>query len=265
MLHNRHLTGMADAKLSATEAFHYYQSIALFNDKLSRPLQGSERDALWVAAGILGTISFGHIEAKSPEEAWPLKPPSSLDFNWLSLSEGKVEVWRITNVLETQFRQLALEHMNFPTTIPAGPGLEALPSELSVLCRFNASSTAENNPYYTVALSVAQALNLTCNYNTNMLFFRFSMTMGSEYKRLLVRKDPGALLLLAYWYAKACQHGHWWIVGRAALECQAICIFLEKYHRHDSNVQRLLQFPKLVLACLNRRDTVGDLASFSTA
>ncbi|MCJ1282197.1 hypothetical protein MMC26_001520 [Xylographa opegraphella] len=254
LLHDRHLATVSDTKLSTTESFHYYRSIALFNSKLTGPLQGSERDALWVAAAILGSVSFCHIEAQTPEEAWPLKPSSALDFNWLSLSEGKLQVWNITNVLETQFRQLALEHMNFSKTIPAGPGLEALPSGLIGLCGIDAASTADNNPYYAVALSVAQALNLTSDYNTNMKFFQFTMMMGLPYKHLLVRKDPCALLLLAYWYAKVCQHKHWWIVSRAALECQAICMFLERYHRHDSNILELLRFPKTSLACLASGD-----------
>ncbi|MCJ1316858.1 hypothetical protein MMC15_002179 [Xylographa vitiligo] len=264
LLHDRHLAPVANTKLSTTEAFHYYQSIALFNHKLSGPLQGSERDALWVAAAILGTISFCHIEAEIPEEAWPLKPPSSLDFNWLSLSEGKVQVWGITKVLETQFRQLALEFINFPTTIPAGGGLEALPPEFIVLCGFDLSSTANNNPYYAIAFLLAQALNLTSSYDTNMMFMMFTMKMPSQYKYLLVRKDPCALLLLAYWYAKVCQYKYWWIVGRAALECQAICIFLERYHGHDSNILKLLQFPKMVLACSAQGDAMDDLFSYSS-
>ncbi|MCJ1378637.1 hypothetical protein MMC17_001736 [Xylographa soralifera] len=262
LLHDRYLTRVPNTKLSAIEAYHYYQSIALFNSKLSGPLQDSERGPLWVAAAILGAVSFCHIEARNPEEAWPLKATSSLDLNWLSLSEGKLEIWRLTRILETQFRLLALEHMNFPATIPARPGLEALPPEFTLLYGFEAWSTAENNPYYAAALSVAQALNLTSDYTVNMSFTLFNMKMRPEYKCLLARKDPRALLLLAYWYARVCQFEHWWIVGRAALECQAICIFLERYHGNEANILRLLQFPKTITTCFSRGNAVDYLTPY---
>lgn len=79
LMHDRYLFTAPNTKLSTTEAFHWYQSVALFNGKLSGPIQPSERDALWAAAALLGIIAFRYIEAKTPEEAWPLKPPSSLD------------------------------------------------------------------------------------------------------------------------------------------------------------------------------------------
>ncbi|MCJ1413897.1 hypothetical protein MMC32_000222 [Xylographa parallela] len=264
LLHDRHLAAVAHTKLSTTEAFHYYQAIALFNSKLSGPLQGSEGDALWAASAILDAISFCHVEAKTPEEAWPLKPPSSLDLNWLSLSEGKLEVWRKTspNRPDGIFRLLAFEYMNFPATISSRPRLEVLPLDLILLCGLDASSTATNNPYHAAALSIARSLVLTCDYTVNLSFTMFIMQMPSEYKHLLTRKDPRALLLLAYWYAKVCQYEHWWIVGRAALECQAICIYLERHHGDDANILRLLEFPKTIAACFARGNAVDYLTPY---
>src|SRR6202022_3727073 len=87
LMHDRHLSAL-NTKLSPTEAFHWYQGTALFNSKLSGPIQPSERDALWAAAALLGTIAIYYVEANTPEEAWPLKSPSSLDLNWLRMSAG---------------------------------------------------------------------------------------------------------------------------------------------------------------------------------
>ncbi|MCJ1388762.1 hypothetical protein MMC18_001611 [Xylographa bjoerkii] len=263
-LHDRHLACIANTELSTTEAFHYYQSTALFNSKLSGPLRGFERDALWVAASILGTISFCHIEAKTPEEAWPLKPRSSLDLNWLSLIEGKMEVWRLTEPLrpDSIFRQFALEHKNFQETPPADPGLDALPPEFVMLYGFDTTSAANNNPYYAAASSIAQVLDLTCGYTISMSFMMFIMKMQLEYKHLLARKDPRALLLLAYWYAKICQYEHWWVLERAVLECQAICIFLERFYGNDTNMQKLLKFPRTIFPRCARGDEVDNLSPY---
>jgi hypothetical protein len=96
LMHDRHLSTEANTALSPTEAFHWYQGIALFSNKLAGPIHPSERDALWATSAFLGTTAFYYIEAKTPEEAWPLKPPSSLDLNWLRMSAGKEEIWKIT-------------------------------------------------------------------------------------------------------------------------------------------------------------------------
>jgi hypothetical protein len=93
--HDRHLSTEANTALSSIEAFHWHQGIALFSSKLAGAIHPSERDALWATSAFLGTIAFYNIEAKTPEEVWPLKPPSSLDLNWLRMSAGKEEIWKI--------------------------------------------------------------------------------------------------------------------------------------------------------------------------
>ena len=249
LMHDRYLSAAPNTKLSVTEAFHWYQSTALFNSKLSAPIDPSERDALWVTAVCLGVIVFFYIEAKTPEEAWPLKPPSSLDLNWLSLSEGKKEVWKLTRRAEGKsvFQTLIpFENTKPKTSSSTVPGVEALPSEFIDLCGFDAASTSDNNPYHAVATALAKSLNSDCKLTTILGFLSFITNMLPEYKQLLKQKDPCALLLLAYWYAKMCQYPHWWIFGRASLEGQAICIYLQRYHGNETGIQKLLQFPRMM-------------------
>jgi hypothetical protein len=59
----------------------------------------------------------------------------------------------------------------------------------------------------------------------------------------LEAKDHRALLLLAYWFAKVCNTSVWWLDRRATLECQAICLYLERYST-DVVVHDLLEFPR---------------------
>ena len=245
LMHDRYLSTTPNTRLSNTEVFHRYQAIALFNSKLSGPVQPTERDALWATAVLLGMIVFSYTEAKAPEEIWPLKPPSALDINWLRMSDGWKEIWKITQPLraDSVFRALVLEQKFLPASSTVS-WLGALPSEFVKLYGLDATSTTDNNPYHAAASALAQTLNIDCDYSTIMNFLFFISRMRPDYKRLLERKDPRALLLLAYWYAKVCQYQHWWIWRRAALEGQAICIYLERYHQHETNIQKVLQFPK---------------------
>jgi hypothetical protein len=187
LMHDRHLSPAPNTKLSTTEAFHWYQGIALLNSKLSGPIQPSERDVLWATAALLSTIAFFYVEAMTPEEAWPLKLPSFLDLNRLRMSDGKKEIWKITQPLRSDsvFQALALEYTNFLPTPSTGPGLEALPSEFIKLYGLDAKSTSDNSPYHAAASALARSLNIDYNYSTILNFLSFINHMRPDYKRLL--------------------------------------------------------------------------------
>jgi hypothetical protein len=249
LMHDRSLSSSPNTKQSAAEAFYWYQATVSFNSRLSKPIQPSERDALWATAALLGTIAFFNIEARTPEEAWPLKPPSPLDLDWLRMSDGKKEIWKITDPLraDSVFRLMGPEHhKDFLPTYPTMLELDALPSELVRLCGLDATSTTDNNPYYAAASVLASLMNIECNRCTIPKFLSFISYTHPDYKRLLERKDPRALLLLAYWYAKVSQYQQWWIWRRVVLEGQATCIYLEKHHGSEANIQKLLQFPRMM-------------------
>jgi hypothetical protein len=63
--------------------------------------------------------------------------------------------------------------------------------------------------------------------------------MQPHFKGLLERKDPRALLLLAYWYAKV-SGSLWWMTRLAKLECQATCLYLERHYARETAIQELL-------------------------
>lgn len=218
------------------------------NCKIKRTIQHSERDAIWAATTIFGLIAFYHVDAETPEEAWPLRPDSPLDLNWLWMSDGKQEVWKLSQPLrpDSVWQDSARNYLHFLEAPPMVHLWEALPPILIGLCGLEDTSTVHTNSYYGTASSLAQSLNLDNVLPVSMNFIAFTMNMTLDYKRLLKRKDPCALLLLPYWYAKVCQYPHWWIYGRAAMELPAICMYLERYHRHNTNLQELLIWPKMI-------------------
>lgn len=173
-----------------------------------------------------------------------------MDLNWLKINDGKKSTWNIAQPMrdDSVWQPLISYNVNMQLlpSISATSRLEALPFEIIELCALSAKSNTTNNPYYDAASTLAQSLNSDCMISTFLNFLFFTGDMPPDYARLLERKDPRALLLLAYWYAKVCQYQIWWIRRRVTIECQAICIYLERHCPHESNIQRLLQYPKMM-------------------
>ena len=243
LMHDRYLSGTSDTEL---EDFHWYQSSALFNNKLSEgPIHRSDRAAVWATAALLGCISFHHNQAKTAADAWPLSPPSPTDLNWLRMSEGKKEIWKIAESLkyDSVFWPLSPD-CTFPDISFTGSERDVLPPGFIMLYNLGSTSTAENNPYHAPASALAQVLDLECNYATILKFMTFVGRMCPGFKQLMEHKDARALLLMAYWYAKVCRSQHWLLWRRTMLECQAICIYLERYYSGNTSIQELLQFPR---------------------
>lgn len=203
-------------------------------------------------SGFLGLIAVYYIEADTAEQAWPLKPSSSLDFNWLKMSQGKKEIWKITQPFRSKsvFQPLVMGNMSFIPERSTLLGQEVLPPNLTKLCDLDAFSTVDNNPYYAVASGLAQVFKFDDKLLTIMNFLQSINSMRQDYKRLLEPKDARALLLLAYWYAKVCQTQHWWLWHRAAPEGQAICIYLGKIIETKPIYRTFFNFQASIVATL---------------
>lgn len=249
-IHDRYLSPTADPHYSPTEIYHWSKAASLFNQKLSAPVRLEDRDALWATAVLFGSTAFSWVEASTPEEVWPLKPSDPSDLEWLRMSEGKMSVWKLTDPLrpDSVFHVLASEnkkdHSFAHTSKAVVTGLEGFPAGFIQLYGLDESSTEENNPYHAAVHALAPLLHIQCNQSTIAIFLMVIPYMGPRFKNLLGMKDPRALLLLAYWYAKVCD-SVWWISRRALLECQAICLYLQRYYADEVTIQELLEFPRM--------------------
>lgn len=248
LMHDRSLSAAPDSNLSPAEVSQWNRSIALFNNKLSGPVQPRERDALWATTILLGTIAFHPVDARSPEKSWPLKPPSSMDLNWLSMIDGKESVgriaqpWRDDSIFQAMF--LANLKLHAPPDLSTVPELHSLPPELVQICEIDERFNGDINPYYCATSTLAQSMNSDSVETAVLGFLIFVSHMPQDYKHLLEQKDPRALLLFAYWYARICPFPLWWIQLRATIECQAICMYLEKHHPQEPKIQGLLRYPR---------------------
>ncbi len=234
-MHKRHITAPNpwSTQPSAKETFHWYHGTGLFSAILRSPIPDAQRDPLWSAAAILGCLTIASIPATRAEEAWPLKPPSQEDLDWLRMSDGKKEVWRIVDPLrEDSVWKEALDYSAHTDPAPYShpvPELDLLYPWLVKIYDFDPNSSVnKEDPYHTAASILTRLLELDCNHSTIMYFLSFIGHMEPAFKELLHRKDPKAMLLLSWWYGKMCQYNVWWQSRRMVLEGQAICLFLER-------------------------------------
>jgi len=232
-MHENHLSPSSPPSHSNAIAFHWSRGASLLNRTLSTTIPPSSRDALWLCAGFLGALAFSSIEATTPEEAWPLKPSSPTDLEWLKLSEGKKEIWKIADPM----RPDSLFHSMTPHFIPL------------------ASSAFSISDLQCLPLTfLAQTATLNCTPKTIGTFLSFFGRMHPDFKQLLLQKDPCALVLLAHWFAKMCKLEQWWIHRRAHLECEAICRYLTRHHGDDDDVLAAMRYPEMIYKLIHPRE-----------
>lgn len=236
-------TGL-DPKRSLAEAFHWSRGAALLNQKISYPIKPQDRDALWASAAMLGIANITSLEASTPAEAWPLKLTDSSDLTWLYIAQGKMALWEATNPLrpDSIFHTMGEEY-NAIMTEPSLLATEQMPSAFVSLCRLDEPLARENNPYYSAVSILSQLLPIKCSQATMKSYLQFLNNMKAPFKRLLRQKDPRSLLIMAYWYG-CMQQSLWWVERRARLECQAICLYLERCYGDECDIQKMLVLPR---------------------
>ena len=255
LMHDRYLYDPIETKPSTAESFHTYHAAALFSKQLADPIEEGVKDALWGCAALMGAASFASIEGACPYDAWPLKPPDITDLDWLKISDGKKEVWRLVDPLrETSAFKPAVEieqnkKEQGPPRLPLhDPLLDKLYPFVTKISDVDSppQSSSPPDPYRTPASIIEKLLPIECNHSTVMWFLSFLGHMDPRFRELLHQKDPKALLLLAWWYGKMCQYNVWWQSARMLLEGQAICLYLERQHPDKEDIMRLLSYPKMM-------------------
>lgn len=237
-------------------AFHWYQASVMHSQTLlTTDHTSSEKDAIWTAATLLLSAAFGYLESHNPASHWPNKATESGDLHWLRLSIGKKAVWDLTNPLreDSTFERLSEDVGFWNPPLPANPILPGtFPPAFLSLFELNDLSTIDNNLFYGPASMLAQLLPEKCDHAYVIRFLTFPTDLNEPFCNLLVAKEPRALLLLCWWWTKVCVYESWWLSRRATVECQAICIYLERNYGNDPRIMELLEFPRAVLGLLEQ-------------
>ncbi|VUC29170.1 unnamed protein product [Clonostachys rosea] len=238
--YDRHLDGLPGGRRSVEECYHRSRSTALFNRRLREPIQMEDKDPIWGTAVALALLSFATPDVCVPEESWPMKASGSSDLEWLRMSNGKMSLWRITDPLRPNslFHVMAPAFAQMNSPLPE-IGIYGISSPLASVCNLDCSSNEKNNPYFKVAHAVSQILDLPDSQVTTGEIGVFPRSIHESFKYLLEERDPIAVLLLYLWYRKA-SRSMWWIELRARVECPAICLYLQTYHKENHAVHEFL-------------------------
>jgi hypothetical protein len=250
MIHDRaHLPA---SRQSTSEVYHWYEGTSQFNKMLSGPLTSSERDAIWITAVLLGCSTLAQIESDTPEQAWPLKEPSLTDLDWIKMSWGKKEAWRIADVYRPDSCLHELRFGHYPNEFLLKPTdqevFQNLPPELVDFCDLHPDSTPEANPCHTPGAIIARLVSVEHNRDNMLKFLTFLGHMPLDFRALLEAKDPRALVIMLWYHSMWLCSDQWWIKRRCVLESQALIIYLERYHSYIPHLQKMLGYPKAAWA-----------------
>lgn len=252
--HDRYLTiqEAGSSQRTSAEIYHLARAASLFNQKLCGPIAYSDKDALWATAALLGIVALSSIEASSPYEAWPLTPYADNDLDWLRMSECKTVIFELTDPTreDSIFHVMSVEYDMVHYRSDEKLNLSSFPSHFVELFDLDENSTSMNNAYYLAIVSLERIMKIECNRSALLSFFGFLTTMSAQFKILLKARDPRALILLAHWYLKI-QKLVWWVERRATLECQAICIYLERHNGENALIKGILRGLKRECGLIN--------------
>ncbi|PWY75990.1 hypothetical protein BO94DRAFT_499303 [Aspergillus sclerotioniger CBS 115572] len=247
LMHDRHALDGSRPSMNLAESDHWDRALTGFNRKMSLGFPPKETGAVLTTAAILWFLVFCHVEARTPEDAWPLRCTAAVGPAWLQINGGKEEIWRVMPSSSSDPVADALAPYQLSKLFPGEPEALDLSKVPMAFTRLFGLSTAspgvDCSPYREVAVDVAQALYMDRPVFTNILsFVNCLRTMTPRFKRLLLERDPRALLLLGCWYWKARQLGVWWMNRRAWLEGDAICLYLERHFSDIDDIHTILSF-----------------------
>lgn len=238
--YDRYMHGTIHSGRTLEECFHWHRGTALLSERLQKPIKPQDKDAIWGTSAALAIMTVSSPDARSPDQAWPLRRQCSADFEWLGMINGKMSLWSVFDPLrpDSIFRTLTTTYAQMSSPLPER-GTNGIPAALASLGKLHHDSTPESNPYFLATHAVSQLLLIPDHEVSLGQIPVFTRTIRGSFEILLKGKDPAALLLLYLWYCKA-SRGTWWIELRARVECPAIRLYLQSYHKDDAVIHAIL-------------------------
>ncbi|KAL2808049.1 hypothetical protein BJX63DRAFT_53490 [Aspergillus granulosus] len=244
-------------KYTLLETYHWQHAIHQYSAELQSPLSPENMDALFSACLLMTVNSFA-IDTYNPRASFVFSTNPAPSLNWLFVQSGlrhllgRTAPWLRKSMWWEMF--MDSRSTSFDNT---REGREGLHPRLADLCGINEFSTMENNPYLWPLRMLSPLLKLEPSVKTFPRITTFMGRLLPDYYETLIRKDPPALVLLAWWLALMLGVDLWWVDTRARSECAAICIYLAD--SPDPLVLRLLEFPAQACGYILQRNAEVEL------
>ncbi|KAJ5745305.1 hypothetical protein N7520_010487 [Penicillium odoratum] len=230
---------------SLVESYFWQAAIESYQKALSSQIRPENVNALLSTCMLMGVMTICP-EKFEPTDSWVLtNRPEAM--NWLALQSGLKTILKLaspylsTSIWGDAFKEV--DKTGDKIFKQEAKGREGLDSDLADLCGIDDESTERNNVYYAPLVYLSQLMKLEHNGPNAAHCASFMGRLECDFLALLRRRDPPALIILAYWMGLMCLLSEWqpWIEGRIRNECVAICMFLE--YSTDSRILLLLRFP----------------------
>lgn len=132
------------------------------------------------------------------------------------------------------------------------PGRVGLDPDLADLCGIADETTVDENPCLWPLRMLMGLLPFERVTESSRVYNTWMGRLENPFYECLLRKEPPALVLLAWWLGLMCYVEEWWVEMRVRSECTAICTFLED--SCDPLVLKLLEFPASCCGYLLRHE-----------
>jgi len=214
----------------------------LFQKVISSPIRIDEMDAVLSTCMLLATLSFS-AEKFDPSNSWIFSSdPHGL--SWIQQQSGLKPL--LIELRDHLPKSAWISVFNdaddaFDTYSDERPGIVGLPPVFVQLCGLNETSTVDNSPYHAPLRLLSPLIPLHGGIESFGKRISFIGRIRPPFFRLLLDKDPPALLILCWWLAGMISLGQWWYYDRARSECMAICMYLEELG--DPRILPLLETP----------------------
>lgn len=259
---------------TASLMYHWYHAVSSMWQHLSKPIPLAERDMLWISSSLIGISSIAYGEAPSPEEAWPLRPPSPADLSWFTLCDGQKLIAELTEPMRIdsafylpakEMRDLCswVRGLGMSSTEAKECSVTGMPRRFEKFFDLSSPRLASpssdevseiSNPYYAAGKLASELFQLDLDQENFLMHIYFVRALDAPFRDLLIRKDEKAMLLLLYWYAKVCDRRLWWLWKRSCIEGLAVCRYLERAWMASGEEEglALLELPRMRLMTASR-------------
>ncbi|CAG8898031.1 unnamed protein product [Penicillium egyptiacum] len=235
------------------EAYHWQQTIHQYSTEVSTNITRSNMDKLYSTCLMITMHSFIQ-ETFNPRASFVFTTdPTAL--TWLRLQGGlryllqHTQRWLPQSMWWTVFMESRHPSLDFEDKRPGRVGLDP---DLADLCGVTDDSTVEGNPCLWPLRMLMGLLPFERGSGSFQLYNTWMGRLENPFYECLLRKEPPALVLLAWWLGLMCYVEEWWVEMRVRSECTAICMFLED--SCDPLVLKLLEFPASCCGYLLRHE-----------
>lgn len=202
---------------------------------MNQRINESDKDAIWATAVALTTLAFASTGVAELEycNVWPLKREAADDLQWLRLKAKDTILWQIVDPMRASSIFAIMTDLLGSTAEIASPGegIDSIPQQLAELYQLDASSSAENNIYFTFIQALSAILQRPRSETSFYQAFGAISYISDQLRRRIEQKDIKGLGLLYLWY-RLIHTRRWWIDQRTSLEIPALHAYLSLHDKH---------------------------------